>query len=88
MVPKSGPKSDQKVGQKWHQKLSRMKPQSWSKKGSTFEKIALTGGCFLTSGLLKKRLLEDAFKKRLVKNGIAKNGPKLIPTWFKIAQIA
>ncbi len=45
-VPKSGPKSDQIVGQKWHQKLSRMKPESWSKKGSTFKKIALTGSTF------------------------------------------
>ena len=43
---------------------------------------------FLQLGPSKKRLLEDAFKKRLVKNGIAKNGPKLIPKWFKIAQIA
>ena len=65
-----------------------MTSKSWSKQGSTFVKSRSYQSLFLELGPSKKRLLEDAFKKRLVKNGIAKNGPKLIPKWFKIAQIA
>ena len=57
-------------------------------KGFNFWKNRSDRKLFFDIGPSKKRLLEDAFKKRLVKNGIAKNGPKLIPKWFKIAQIA
>ena len=57
-------------------------------KGFNFWKSRSDRALFFDIGPSKKRLLEDAFKKRLVKNGIAKNGPKLIPKWFKIAQIA
>ena len=55
-------------------------------KGFNFWKSRSDRPLFLELGPSKKSLLEDAFKKRLVKNGIAKNGPKLIPKWFKIAQ--
>ena len=57
-------------------------------KGFNFWKNRSDRVGFFDIGPSKKSLLEDAFKKRLVKNGIAKNGPKLIPKWFKIAQIA
>ena len=57
-------------------------------KGFNFWKSRSDRFRFSEVGPSKKSLLEDAFKKRLVKNGIAKNGPKLIPKWFKIAQIA
>ena len=57
-------------------------------KGFNFKKNRSDRVRFLELGPSKKSLLEDAFNKRLVKNGIAKNGPKQIPKWFKIAQIA
>ena len=55
------------------------------------KKVALTGvfwGVFEAMGLSKNAYFEDVFKmaKKLLK--MPKNGPKMIPKWFKIAQIA
>ena len=58
---------------------------------SYLEKVALTGlfGCvFEAMGPSKNAYFQDFFKmaKKLLK--MPKNGPKMIPKWFKIAQIA
>ena len=55
------------------------------------KKIALTvgfGWVFEAMGPSKNAYFEDVFKmaKKLLK--MPKNGPKMIPKWFKIAQIA
>ena len=55
------------------------------------QNIALTEACpgvFEAMGLSKNAYFEDVFKmaKKLLK--MPKNGPKMIPKWFKIAQIA
>ena len=56
-----------------------------------FKKIAPAArgpGVFEAMGLSKNAYFEDVFKmaKKLLK--MPKNGPKMIPKWFKIAQIA
>ena len=61
------------------------------KKQCLIKKIALTGGfggVFEAMGPSKKAYFQDVFKmaKKLLK--MTKNGPKMIPKWFKIAQIA
>ena len=49
----------------------------------------LPWGVFLRPWGLLKTLLEDALKiAHRIKKSKAKNGPKMIPKWFKIAQIA
>ena len=58
---------------------------------SYLKKIALAGpwGFIKTvMGLYKNAYFEDVFKmaKKLLK--MPKNSPKMIPKWFKIAQIA
>ena len=66
--------------------------QNWAKKTISYlKKIALTGffaGVFEAMGPSKNAYFEDVFKmaKKLLK--MPKNGPKMIPKWFKIAQIA
>ena len=83
-TPKGGPKLGQKVAKKCTQK--------WAKKTiSNLKKIALTvgfGAVFEAMGPSKNAYFEDVFKmaKKLLK--MPKNGPKMIPKWFKIAQIA
>ena len=56
---------------------------------STAKKIAPTGpfwGVFEAMGPSKNASFQDVFKmaKKLLK--MPKNGPKMIPKWFKIAQ--
>ena len=66
--------------------------QNWAKKTISYlKKLALTAlvsGVFEAMGLSKNAYFEDVFKmaKKLLK--MPKNGPKMIPKWFKIAQIA
>ena len=81
---KGGPKLGQKVVKKW--------TQNWAKKTiSVLQNIALTAvfpDVFEAMGLSKNAYFEDVIKlaKKLLK--MPKNGPKMIPKWFKIAQIA
>ena len=66
--------------------------QKWAKKTiSVLQNIALTGlsgACPGLQNMSKNAYFEDVFKmaKKLLK--MPKNGPKMIPQWFKIAQIA
>ena len=63
-----------------------------SKKTISYKKkVALTArvlGVFEAMGPSKNAYFQDVFKmaKKLLK--MPKNGPKMIPKWFKIAQIA
>ena len=72
-----------KIGQKVHPKISK-KDDFYNRK------IALTGGCwvgFQAMGPSKNAYFEDVFKmaKKLLK--MPKNGPKMIPKWFKIPKL-
>ena len=90
-APKRHPKRHPKVVQKLVKKLSKSEPKNEQKKSISYKKVALTArvwGVFEAMGPSKNAYFQDVFKmaKKLLK--MPKNGPKMIPTWFKIAQIA
>ena len=65
--------------------MSKKKQQVYSKSRSD----RLLFGWFLVAMGPSKNAYWRCLKENLpAENGIAKNGPKLIPKWFKIAQIA
>ena len=91
-APKRHPKRHPKVVQKLVKKWLKSEPKNGQKKtANCLKKIAQTAPMvcvFCKNGLLKT-LTEDALKiAHRIKNSKAKNGPKMIPKWFKIAQIA
>ena len=84
-APKRHPKRHPKVVQKLVKKWSKSELKTEQKKRFLcFKIVALTACCpgvFEAMGLYKNAYFEDVFK-------MPKNGPKMIPKWFKIAQIA
>ena len=73
------PKIGQKVVQKWTQKLAKNGWISYSK----YRADRSGSGGFLGHGASKNAYFEDV--KKLFK--MPQNDPKMIQTWFKIAQI-
>ena len=57
-------------------------------RGFHFKKNRSDRWLFSEIGPSKNAYLKCLKDSLMVKNGIAKNGPKMIPNWFKIAQIA
>ena len=91
-APKRHPKRHPKVVQKSVKKWLKSEPKTEQKKRFLcFNILALTTLCpdvFEAMGLSKNAYKKNLKDSLMVKNGIAKNGPKMIPKWFKIAQIA
>ena len=94
-APKRHPKRHPKVVQKLVKKWSKSEPKNEQKKGEGYLKKSLWPSplgvfwcVFEVMGPSKNaywRCLKDSPPD---KNDKAKNGPKMIPKWFKIAQIA
>ena len=91
-APKRHPKRHPKVVQNLVKKWSKSKPNNEQKKPKRCLKKNRSDrglpGRFWGHGASKNAYFEDVFKmaKKLLK--MPKNGPKMIPKWFKIAQIA
>ena len=87
MCIRDSPKVVQNLVKKW----PKSAPKNEQKNDFSLKNIALTerlGAVFEAMGLSKNAYFEDVFKmaKKLLK--MPKNSPKMIPKWFKIAQIA
>ena len=91
-APKRHPKRHPKVVQKLVKKWSKSAPKNGQKKTRRVPEKSRSDrsllGPFLRPWGSKNAYFEDVFKmaKNLLK--MLKNSPKMIPKWFKIAQIA
>ena len=82
------PRDTQRDTQRWSKNWSKSEPTNEQKNvNPCLKKIALTAGVFEAMGPSKNAYFEDVFKmaKKLLK--MPKNGPKMIPKWFKIPKL-
>ena len=91
-APKRHPKRHPKVVQNLVKKWPKSAPKNEQKKPASVFKKSLWPSAFWVVFVAmgpSKNAYWRCLKENLPdKNGKAKNGPKLIPKWFKIAQIA